>query len=86
MKLKIDKAGRIVIPKAMRERLKWNTGTDLEMQETAEGLLLKPIGQRPSLVRSGRFLVHTGELPGGQDILKAIAHHREERLRKLAGL
>ena len=86
MRLKIDRAGRIVVPKPTRERFGWNTGKDLEMQETAEGLLLKPIAQRPSLVRAGRFLVHTGQLPEGYDILRAIADEREERLRKLAGL
>lgn len=85
MKLKIDKAGRIVVPKPVRERLGLEAGRDLEMQETTEGLLLKPVALRPSLVRAGRFLVHTGQLPRDYDILKAVADQREEQLRKLAG-
>ena len=86
MILKIDKAGRIVVPKPVRERFGLKAGRNLEMQETTEGLLLKPVAQRPSLVRAGRFLVHTGQLPPGYDILEAIADQREEQLRKLAGV
>ena len=44
----------------------------------------KPIHLRSSLIRKGRFLVHTGELPAGYNVLKAIEDEREQRLRKLA--
>ena len=85
MRLKIDRAGRIVLPKPVRDRLGVRAGNDLEVEETVAGLVLKPVERRPSLVRVGRFLVHTGKLPHGSDILKAIAEDREERIRKLAG-
>ena len=45
---------------------------------------LKPIHRCSSLVRKGRFLVHTGELPAGYNVLKAIEDEREQRLKKLA--
>jgi hypothetical protein len=48
--------------------------------------VLKPAGRRPSLVRKGRFLVHTGEIPPGYDILKAIDEDRDDRMRKAWGL
>ena len=86
MTLKIDKAGRVVLPKPVRDRFGLRAGSDLEVQEIAEGVVLKPVSKRPSLVRSGRFLVHTGRLPQGFDVLKAIDDDREERMRKLAGL
>jgi len=85
MTLRIDRSGRIVVPKSVRDRWGLRAGTDLEIEEGAGGLLLKPVAGRPSLVRDGRFLVHTGRLPAGLDILKAIADDREERLGKLAG-
>jgi len=75
-----------VLPKPFRDRLGLKAGTELEIQATGEGLLLKPVHRRPSLVRVGRFLVHTGKLPPGFGILKAIADDRDERMRKLAGL
>ena len=86
MTLKIDKAGRVILPKPVRERLGLRAGRDLEVQETPEGVLLKPAERRPSLLKKGSFWVHTGELTAGYDILKAIDDDRDERLRKAWGL
>jgi AbrB family looped-hinge helix DNA binding protein len=86
MTLKIDKAGRVILPKRVRDRLGLRAGSDLEIQETAEGVVLKPADRRPSLVKKGSFWVHTGEIPSGYDILKAINEDREERMRKAWGL
>ena len=86
MTLKVDKAGRVILPKPLRDRLGLRAGSDLEIQEIPEGVVLKPAGRRPSLVRKGSFLVHTGEIPAGYDILKAIDEDREERMRKAWGL
>jgi AbrB family looped-hinge helix DNA binding protein len=35
--------GQIIIPKALRDSYRWQLGTKLEVHETAEGLLLKPV-------------------------------------------
>ena len=86
MILKIDRAGRIVVPKPVRDRLGLRAGMDLEVAESAEGLTLRPIQHRPSLIREGRFLVHTGKVPPEYDIINAVREDREERMRKLAGL
>ena len=86
MTLKIDKAGRIVVPKPVRERLGLHTGMDLEVSEGPGGILIRAPERQPSLVRKGHFLVHTGELPAGYDILKAIDEDREERMRKVWGM
>jgi AbrB family looped-hinge helix DNA binding protein len=86
MTLKVDKAGRVILPKPLRDRLGLHAGSDLEIQEIPEGVVLKPAGRRPSLVRKGCFLVHTGEIPQGYDILKAIDDDRDERMRKTWGL
>lgn len=37
MTLKMDKAGRVILPRPVRERLGLHAGSDLEMQETPEG-------------------------------------------------
>jgi AbrB family looped-hinge helix DNA binding protein len=86
MTLKMDKAGRVIIPKPVRDRLGLHVGSDLEIHEIPEGLILKPVGRRPSLIKKGSFWVHTGEIPLGYDILKAIEEDREERMRKAWGL
>ena len=86
MTLKIDKAGRVILPKPVRDRLGLHEGSDLEMMETPEGVMLKPIEHRPSMVKKQGLWVHTGKLPPGFDIVKAIRDDREDRIRKLAGL
>jgi len=86
MTLKIDKAGRVILPKPIRDRFGLRAGSDLEVKETPEGVLLKPADRRPSLIKKGSFWVHTGELPAGYDILKAIDDDRDERMRKAWGL
>jgi AbrB family looped-hinge helix DNA binding protein len=37
--------GQIIIPKALREARHWSPGMRLEVQETTEGLLLKPVAR-----------------------------------------
>jgi AbrB family looped-hinge helix DNA binding protein len=85
MTVKIDRDGRVILPKSVRDRLGLTAGRELEIQETPEGVLLRSSDRKPSLVKKGSFLVHTGEIPEGDDILKAIDEDREERVRKAWG-
>ena len=39
----LSSKGQVIIPKALREARHWRTGTRLQVQETSEGLLLKPV-------------------------------------------
>jgi len=86
MTLKMDKAGRVILPKPLRDRLGLHAGSDLEILETAEGVVLKPAGRKPSMIKKQGLWVHTGQVPPGFDIVQAIRDEREERIRKLAGL
>ena len=86
MTVKVGKAGRVILPKPVRDRLGLHEGSDLEILDTPEGVVLKAAEPRSSLVKKGRFLVHTGKLPPGYDILKAIDDEREERARQIWGL
>ena len=81
MTTKIDGAGRLVVPKPLRERLGLRAGTDVEIQEGPEGILIRRAEREPLLVQEGQLLVHTGKLPAGYDISKAIDEEREARLR-----
>jgi len=40
MTLKIDKAGRVILPKPIRDRLGMLPGCNIEIEETPNGLLL----------------------------------------------
>lgn len=83
MSLQIDKAGRIILPKPVRDRLGLKPGAELEMEETQGGVLLKPREQTPALAKKDGFLVYTGELPSGFDLRRAMDDEREERIRKV---
>ena len=83
MTLKIDKAGRIVVPKPIRARLGLQPGMSLEVLERPEGLMIRPAERRPNLVREGVLLVHTGKLPPGYDLTEAIEQEREARIQEI---
>lgn len=85
MTLTIDGAGRVVIPKPLRDKLGLRAGSTLEVIESPEGVTLKPADRESPLGRKGRFLVITSKLPPGFDILKAIDEEREARDRRNLG-
>lgn len=54
MKATIDKAGRVVIPSAIRARAGFAPGTELEVVVDDFSVRLIRIGQGPRLVRAGK--------------------------------
>ncbi len=86
MTLTMDKAGRVVLPKPLRDRLGLHEGSELEVLETGEGVILTPAQQQPSMIKKQGLWVHTGKIQPGFDIVQAIRNNREERIHRLAGL
>jgi len=80
MELRIDKAGRIVVPKPIRERLGFKPGTELEAVEQPEGVLLKRVEQRPSMVKVDGLWVHQGSAEPGANWERVLEDVREERI------
>ena len=39
---RVSTKGQVILPKAIRDKRKWTAGTELTVEETAEGVLLKP--------------------------------------------
>lgn len=85
MTLKIDRVGRIVLPKPVRERLGLTAGSRVKVTERAGALTLELVGQKPSLRRKGKFLIHVASAPAGFDVVAAIEESREERIRQVLG-
>lgn len=63
MKVSIDRAGRIVVPKALRDELHLEPGTRLEIRLREGRIELEPAPAPMRLVRRGRGLVATTEEP-----------------------
>ena len=84
--VQIDQAGRIVLPKKVRERLRLHAGAQLSIEEGPDGVVLRPVERRASLQEEGGILVHVGQAPAHFDWNRVVEDHREERLEDLAGL
>lgn len=86
MTLKVDKAGRIVLPKRVRDRFHLHPGSDLTLEEGPDALLLRPVQRRASLVDRKGILVHLGQAPPRFDWSRLVEDERDDRLRDVAGL
>jgi AbrB family looped-hinge helix DNA binding protein len=84
MKTTIDAAGRVVIPKALRDRAGLQAGMEIEVN-LRDGLIeIAPPPPQGRLVREGGFLVWEPAEGAGtvstEEILKLIEDLRERRL------
>jgi AbrB family looped-hinge helix DNA binding protein len=57
MRSTIDKAGRVVIPAAIRERAGLTSGAELEITADDLGIRIERVAPAPRLVKIGRRLV-----------------------------
>lgn len=78
MEVTLDRSGRFVIPKAMRDALGLGPGSKLEIEEREDALLLRPRRPELDLVEEDGVLVFAGEAAG--DLETAVKNHRRERL------
>ena len=86
-RLVIDKAGRIVIPKPLREELHLEAGDTLEMESAGEQITLRPLrGSGPLTKEHGVWVFYAGQpLPASatDDMLQQIREERDSaNLRK----
>jgi AbrB family looped-hinge helix DNA binding protein len=65
MNIRVDAAGRIVLPKQVRERFRLSARTKLDLEQRAEELVLRRAEQSPSMERRDGMLVHLGKVPRG---------------------
>jgi AbrB family looped-hinge helix DNA binding protein len=83
MTLKMDKAGRIVFPKRLRERLGLKPDMELEAVEESGGVLLRLVEQQPSMVKVDGLWVHRGTAAPGGNWGRVLDDVREERIQSV---
>jgi len=81
METTLDRFGRILIPKQIREDLNLKPGTQIRIEETDQTIILKPVRGEPNLVVKDGVLVYSGTPVG--DLERAVERHREERAKSL---
>ena len=80
MSITIDRAGRIVVPKAFRERFGLHPGTELEIEAVADGLRLRARDSAPVFIEKDGVLVHHAAGPAVEiDVATFINREREGR-------
>ena len=84
MKATIDRFGRVVVPKDMRDRLGLRPGAELDIEEHNKKIVIKPAEQESPLRIEDGVLIFAGTALG--DITESIRRHREERIKKLSSI
>lgn len=78
MSITIDQAGRLVIPKSIRDRFNLVPGSKLEVDASGDEIRLWVAGMTPSLLRVNGVLVHHGATAHKSD-LDIVDFLRSER-------
>jgi AbrB family looped-hinge helix DNA binding protein len=69
METSIDAAGRIVVPKPLRDALGLTPGSRVDISRYGAGLQLLPAGRTARLVDESGALVATGDTVIGDDVV-----------------
>jgi AbrB family looped-hinge helix DNA binding protein len=72
MEAVIDQAGRVVLPKPIRDALGLLPGTKVDITPYGAGAHLVPAGRTARLVEEDGVLVAAGETPVDDDVLFAL--------------
>jgi AbrB family looped-hinge helix DNA binding protein len=79
-RLTIDKAGRIVLPKPLRDELQLAPGDPLEIERSGEAITLRPVrGNAPLRKKRGVWVFRAGEPLKASVVEEAVRHVRLER-------
>ncbi|VAX35517.1 Antitoxin to Toxin 1, PIN domain [hydrothermal vent metagenome] len=80
----LDKFGRILIPKKVRDDLGLKPGMSLDVKEESSALVLTPQFEKPEVILKEGLLVFTGEAT--EDIENAVGQHRKMYLEKMSAM
>ena len=83
-KLTLDKAGRMMIPKALRQELHLGPGATLQLESEGDEITLRPVRPRALLRKERGVWVYQGE-PTDASVASVIDKVRAKRLGELLG-
>src|SRR5580704_8735857 len=78
--LTIDRAGRLVLPKPVREELQLSAGDSLELETSENEIILRPVrGAATMRKKQGVWVMSTGKPLSAEVVNDTIRKIREER-------
>ncbi len=78
--LTVDKAGRVVLPKPVRDELQLSPGDSLELESSEDQIVLRPVrGSGPLRKKRGVWVFRTGQPLSLERVNETIAEVRRER-------
>jgi AbrB family looped-hinge helix DNA binding protein len=84
--LTIDKAGRVVIPKTLRDELRLEPGDSLTLESDGDLLMLRPVrSSSPLRKKRGIWVFHGDRKISAAETDQALETVRQERDRELRG-
>ena len=84
MTITIDNAGRVVIPKKIRDKLNLFPGTELEIALLNDEIILKSSTNLPALCEKNGMLVFDGSTHEDFDVAEFINRQRERQAANFA--
>jgi len=85
-KLTLDNAGRVMIPKALRDELNLEPGDSLDLESQGERIVLRPVrGTMPLRKEDGIWVFRTGESLPASVTDRVLEDLRDERDQKNMG-
>lgn len=79
MVVTIDNAGRLVVPKPLRDQFNLTPGCELEIEAGVDGITLRRADAEPALVRKEGILVHHGTSRTALDVGEFVRAERNAR-------
>ena len=84
--IRMDRAGRVVLPKPVRDRLQLEPGESLELESFDDHIVLRPARGNASLrKKQGVWVFRTGEPLAASVVEQTIRKVRDDRDREVAG-
>ena len=80
-KITLDQAGRVLIPKALRQELHLGAGDTLQIENQGDEIMLRPLRPKALLKKEHGVWVYQGE-PCDTSIADLIDRNRESHIRE----
>jgi AbrB family looped-hinge helix DNA binding protein len=78
--LTVDKAGRVVLPKPVRDELQLSAGDSLDLESSGDRIILRPVRRNAGMrEKEGIWVFRTGQPVSAASIDETIRRLREER-------